>query len=61
MAGKGDGGSRHVASYHIEMTVTAAAAPATAAGARDATRLEPLVCFFFLSLSSFFNYTNVCF
>jgi len=37
-------------------TVMAATAAAGAAGARDATRLEPLVCFFII-LSLFFDTT----
>jgi hypothetical protein len=41
----------------MAMAATAAAA-AMAAGARDATRLEPLVCFFIFCL---FYYTNVFF
>jgi len=47
-----------MAATAMAATAMAVAAAATAAGARDVTRLEPLVCFI---LFYFIYYTNVYF
>jgi len=43
----------------VKTAMAATATAVAAAGARDATRLEPLVCFFFVFFIIFFYYTNV--